>query len=332
MQGILEVNNLGLQYKGRSSRAVNDVSFNLHQGEILALLGPSGCGKTSLLRLIAGFERPQSGTIVVDGRLISSPHWCIPPEQRRIGIVFQDYALFPHLTVYQNVAFGNRPHKLVLETLEKVSLSHLSRQYPHQLSGGQQQRVALARALITNPVLVLLDEPLSNIDVQLRTSLRRELQTILKCSGTTGIWVTHDQEEAMAVADWIGVMREGNLEQWGTPQEVYYHPLTTFVAEFVSQANLLPITIQGDKIITDLGIFPLSSREPKQLMVRQEDIKLTIDETSPSIIIDRVFLGREWLYHIKLPSGRELVARISTSEPVLDVGTRVSIGAKWEII
>lgn len=332
---LLEVKNLSLQYDGRGAQAVNNISFDLQGGDILALLGPSGCGKTSLLRLIAGFERPQRGTIGVDGRIISSPDRVLPPEQRQIAIVFQDYALFPHLTVYQNVAFGlksGNSAKIVPETLDKVGLASLGHQYPHQLSGGQQQRVALARALITNPILVLLDEPLSNIDVQLRTSLRQELRDILKQSGTAGIWVTHDQEEAMAVSDWIGVMQEGRLEQWGTPQAIYFHPQTPFVAQFVPQANLLPITIKADKIVTDLGEFPLSLTEPKQLMIRQEDIELTIDPTSKVLITDRVFLGRDWVYRIKFPSGREILARQPTKEAPLAIDTKVAIGGKWELL
>ncbi len=335
MQALLEVKNLSLQYGGRGDRAVNNVSFDLQGGDILALLGPSGCGKTSLLRLIAGFECPQTGTIGVDGRIISSPDRVLAPEKRQIGIVFQDYALFPHLTVYQNVGFGlksGNSGKIILENLDRVGLASLAYQYPHQLSGGQQQRVALARALITNPILVLLDEPLSNIDVQLRTSLRSELKDILKQAGTAAIWVTHDQEEAMAVSDWIGVMQEGRLEQWGTPQEIYFQPQTPFVAQFVSQANLLPITTEADKIVTDLGEFPLSSAGHKQLMIRQEDIELTIDQTSNTRITDRVFLGREWVYRIKFFSGREIFARQSSREAPLSIDTRVTIGGKWELL
>ncbi len=333
MQALLEVRNIALSYQGSKTWAVKDVSFELPRGDILALLGPSGCGKTSLLRLIAGFERPQAGTIGVEGRLIASPDRCLPPEQRQIGMVFQDYALFPHLTVYQNVAFGLKSRhspKIVQAALDRVGLASLGHQYPHQLSGGQQQRVALARALITSPILVLLDEPLSNIDVQLRTSLRTELRTILKQSGTAAIWVTHDQEEAMAVADWIGVMQQGNLEQWGTPQTVYFQPQTPFVAQFVAQANLLPVTPQGDKILTDLGEFPLPSSPPSQLMIRQEEVELTVDPNAAAVITDRIFLGREWVYRVQLPSGREILARTPSREPPLPIHTRVTIGGKWQ--
>ncbi|MCA1903866.1 MAG: ABC transporter ATP-binding protein [Cyanobacteria bacterium KgW148] len=337
MLGILEVKELTFQYPGQKHKALDGISFSLDRGEILALLGPSGCGKTSLLRVVAGFERPQSGTIVLDHQILASPDRFIPPEQRHIGMVFQDYALFPHLTVEQNVGFGlrgNRSDKLIQEALERVGLAHLRRQFPHQLSGGQQQRVALARALITNPALVLLDEPLSNIDVQLRLNLRNELKAILQQTGTTALWVTHDQEEAMAVADWIGVIQAGKLEQWGTPADIYYHPCNAFVAQFVSQANLLPLKICDGKIITDLGEFPLNAplTDQKYLSLRQEEAKLTIDADSPIVITDRFFLGREWVYQVKLPSGRTITARTASSEAPLTVGTKVTIGGKWELL
>ncbi|MFN3360687.1 MAG: ABC transporter ATP-binding protein [Pseudanabaenaceae cyanobacterium] len=333
MQPLLEVRGVSLQYAGRKQRAVDNVSFSLGQGEILALLGPSGCGKTSLLRLIAGFETPQAGTIVVNGQVLSSPDRCVPPEERHIGIVFQDFALFPHLTVYQNVAFGlQRPQPAaVMQVLEQVRLQGFKDQYPHQLSGGQQQRVALARVLITNPVLVLLDEPLSNIDVQLRSSLRRELKEILQKSGQTAIWVTHDQEEAMAVADWIAVMQGGKLEQLDTPQTIYCHPKTPFVAQFVSQANLLPLPMPDTKTIVGLEALPPTANG-RQLMILQEDVCLREDENSDCIITDRVFLGREWIYYVKLPSSQELIARITNRCDPLPVGTKVAIGGKWQVI
>ncbi|MCS6958581.1 MAG: ABC transporter ATP-binding protein [Pseudanabaenaceae cyanobacterium SKYGB_i_bin29] len=333
MQPLLEVRDVSLQYPGQASRAVDGVSFSLKQGEILALLGPSGCGKTSLLRLIAGFELPQVGTIVVNGQVLSSPDRCIPPEQRNIGIVFQDFALFPHMTVYQNVAFGLRRSQsagAVMEVLERVRLQDYKDQYPHQLSGGQQQRVALARVLVTNPILVLLDEPLSNIDVQLRSSLRRELREILQQAGTTSIWVTHDQEEAMAVADWIGVMQGGKLEQLDTPQGIYCQPKTPFVAQFVSQANLLPLPLAA---VAGLQELPATNgAKEKQLMILQEDICLQVYQDSDCVITDRVFLGREWVYYVKLPSSQELIARVSNRCAPLPVGTKVAIGGKWQLI
>jgi iron(III) transport system ATP-binding protein len=287
---LLTLENVTCRFSAQGTAAVANLSLAVHEGELLSLLGPSGCGKTTLLRLIAGFEQPQTGLISLAGCEVSCPQCNLPPEQRQVGMVFQDYALFPHLTVVENIAFGltapkhsakNSPKGRSLWTqirgflpqrslfqyrqrieamLELVGLQGLENRYPHQLSGGQQQRVALARALAPQPRLILLDEPLSNLDIQVRLHLRQELRQILKQAGTTAILVTHDQEEALAISDRIAVMYRGQLEQVGEPQQVYQQPATRFVAEFVTQANFLPLerSASGGQI-TPLGSGPVSS-------------------------------------------------------------------------
>lgn len=261
-------------------------------------------------------------------------------------MVFQDFALFPHLTVAENILFGLKgkqrsrqinPKQRVQEVLELVRLQGLDRRYPHELSGGQQQRVALARALAPNPSLVLLDEPLSNLDVQVRLQLREELRTILKELGTTAIFVTHDQEEAMSLADEIAVMRLGEVEQVGTPESIYKHPKTAFVAEFVAQVNFLSATYQAEQWKTEIGEFPakLCQESSKHslnhaeletvLMIREEDLCLTPDPKGDAIICDRQFLGREYRYCLKTASGQELHAR-STEPAPWEVGTTVKLG------
>jgi iron(III) transport system ATP-binding protein len=268
---ILHLENVTKRFSRHEPAAVDQVTLSLAQGEIISFLGPSGCGKTTLLRLIAGFERPQSGVIAIAESVVAGEGKWVPPERRQVGMVFQDYALFPHLSVQQNIAFGLRQlakQKQLVETdrqnriaqvLELVGLAGLGDRYPHELSGGQQQRVALARALAPAPRLILLDEPLSNLDVQVRLRLRQELREILKSSHTSAIFVTHDQEEAMSIADRVAVMRHGRLEQFGTPEVIYGQPASKFVAEFVTQANFLPVGHCGDRNLeTELGCFDLN--------------------------------------------------------------------------
>lgn len=245
--------------------AVDDLSLTVLADEILCLLGPSGCGKTTLLRLIAGFERPDAGTVTVAGRVVASEHSWVQPERRRIGFVFQDFALFPHLSVLDNVAFGlsklPRAERLrvAADVLDLVGLTVFTARFPHQLSGGQQQRVALARALATEPHLLLLDEPFSNLDAALRGATRDEVRAILKRTGTTAIMVTHDQQEALSFADRVAVMRDGRLEQVGAPVDVYVEPRTAFVAGFLGPTNLLRGTARGLVADTALGEVPLAS-------------------------------------------------------------------------
>jgi iron(III) transport system ATP-binding protein len=340
---ILHLDHLTHQFPKTRVPAVDQVSFTLHQGDMLALLGPSGCGKTTLLRLIAGFERPQAGTITLAERVVAGAGQWLPPEHRDVGMVFQDYALFPHLTVAENVAFGlrRRGHQQqveqqVKEVLSLVGLTDLPQRYPHELSGGQQQRVALARALAPRPALVLLDEPLSNLDVQVRLQLRRDVRDILKATGATAIFVTHDQEEAMAIADQVAVMHQGWIEQQGSPERLYQDPMSRFVAEFVTQANFLPARRRGEFWETELGRFAIApfhctceadwdicQREPShgELMIRQESLVLEPDPEGILLVRDRQFLGREYCYHLELPSGRQIQARTLT-HILLPVGSR----------
>ncbi len=335
---ILELKNITKRFSENPIPAVNDVSLTLQQGDILALLGPSGCGKTTLLRMIGGFEEAsQTGTIEIDGQIVCGSNTWIAPEKRDIGIVFQDYALFPHLTVAQNVAFGlknlnkEQVQKRVTEVLNLVSLKNLEERYPYELSGGQQQRVALARALAPQPKLMLLDEPLCNLDIQVRLRLRQEIRDILKAAGTSAIFVTHDQEEALAISDVVGVMRQGNLEQLGTPEEIYTRPASRFVAEFVTQANFLPATRKGQLWETEIGSFPVeggqiqdSVVEKGELMIRQEDLILKATPNASVNIRSRRFLGREYRYCLETLSGREIHARTLT-HTVLPEGASVEL-------
>ncbi|HEY9617476.1 MAG TPA: ABC transporter ATP-binding protein [Microcoleaceae cyanobacterium] len=345
---ILQVDNLSKQFSPKLPPTIDHISFQLPTGALLSLLGASGCGKTTLLRVIAGFERPQSGAIVLNGQLVASPDRWVVPEHRDIGMVFQDYALFPHLTVAKNVAFGlvqpgrkrgrrypaEQIRKLTTEAIELVGLAGLENRYPHQLSGGQQQRVALARALAPRPSLILLDEPLSNLDAQVRLRLRQEVREILQRTGTTAIFVTHDQEEALSISDYVAVMRQGQIEQFGTPETIYQDPASRFVAEFVTQANFLPARFNGKAWETEVGCFEVTTpmrdgkdrRELGDLMLRPEDLTLEPDETATVIIRDRQFLGREHRYCLLAPSGKALYARIA-ARTALPIGTRVRLSA-----
>lgn len=338
---ILRLDTVTRQFPSQAAPAVCAVSLTMQSGDLLSLLGPSGCGKTTLLRLIAGFEQPQSGTIEIGQQPVAGAGKWVPPEKRGVGMVFQDYALFPHLTIAQNIAFGlsEKPsgaiRQRVQETLALVGLEGLHDRYPHQLSGGQQQRVALARALAPHPFLVLLDEPLSNLDVQVRLRLRQELRDILKAAGTSAVFVTHDQEEALSISDAVAVMRQGCLEQIGTPETLYREPASRFVAEFVTQANFVPAHQQGYLWETPIGsvtserIVPASSSfkltsltDQVDLMLRQEDLLLHPDDQGTAIVRDRQFLGREYRYSVQLPSGQHLLARTPT-DLCLAVGTTV---------
>lgn len=340
---ILQIDHLSKQFPGGAIPAIDGVTLTLPQGDLLSLLGPSGCGKTTLLRLIAGFERPQTGSIQLAGRTVAGPGAWLPPEQRDVGMVFQDYALFPHLTVAGNIAFGLQANdrksgmaqliqQRVTEVLALVGLEGLEKRYPHELSGGQQQRVALARALAPRPALVLLDEPLSNLDATVRLRLRQEIRAILKAAGTSAVFVTHDQEEALSISDWVAVMRRGQVEQVDRPEIVYRDPSSRFVAEFVAQANFLPAQRQAQGWETEVGCFQVAeshSDQPLQqgeLMIRQEDLQLQQDDNAPVIIHDRQFLGREHRYCLRTPSGRELHARTST-DVELSVGQHVQVSA-----
>lgn len=339
-QVILDLQNVTKRYAENAFPAVDNVSLTLQQGDILGLLGPSGCGKTTLLRLIAGFERSQTGQVKIGGQIVCNCSTCIPAEQRDIGIVFQDYALFPHLNVAENVGFGlkhfskQQIQKRIAEVIALVRLEGLEKRYPYELSGGQQQRVALARALAPQPQLMLLDEPLSNLDIQVRLRLREEVREILKAAGTSAIFVTHDQEEALAISDIVGVMRQGHLEQIGTPEEVYTDPASRFVAEFVTQANFLPARRQGNLWETEIGSFEFTANhtdDTGEIMIRQEDFILKPAIDAPVVVRTRRFLGREYQYCLQTRSGKELHARTMT-DTALPVGTRVHISIAGNVV
>ena len=330
---ILCVEHVTKQFSSTGTPAVDRVSFALEKGNLLGLLGPSGCGKTTLLRILAGFEKPSAGTVKLAGRIVSGSNGWVPPEKRNTGMVFQDYALFPHLTVAQNIAFGLRKKgdiikQRVAEVLELVGLAQLAKRYPHQLSGGQQQRVALARALAPQPTLMLLDEPLSNLDVQVRQRLRQEVRQILKSTQTSAIFVTHDQEEALAISDQIAVMRQGKIEQIGTPESIYTQPASRFVAEFVTSANFLPAQRYKNLWKTEIGAWELSTaingQTRGELMLRQEDVILKPDKTSSIVVLERQFLGREYRYCVESASGQRLYVRTEVNTPI-SVGTRVRL-------
>lgn len=326
---FLEVSQLQVSYRGRSQPAVRQVSLGLRAGDIGVLIGPSGCGKTTLLRAVAGLESVSGGEIRLSGQVVGSAHTQLPPEARRIGMVFQDYALFPHLDVGRNVAFGihQRPTseraQRVSEVLTLVGLQGSERRFPHELSGGQQQRVALARALAPRPQLLLLDEPFSNLDVDLRERLAHEVRNILKAAQATALFVTHDQLEAFAIGDTIGVMHEGQLHQWDDAYTLYHRPATRFVADFIGHGVFAPATIRevnqqivvhtplGD--LTDVAECPLPCAFVAgecDVLLRADDI--VHDDAAPvkAEIIRKAFRGSEFLYTLRLASGQTVMAHV----------------------
>ncbi|MFN3985393.1 MAG: ABC transporter ATP-binding protein [Rhodocyclaceae bacterium] len=311
-------------------KVVGALSFSLDKGRIGCLLGPSGCGKTTVLRCIAGFEHILGGCIRLDEQLISDTHTHLAPEQRRIGMVFQDYALFPHLDVADNVGFGLRSlaaearKARVAELLDIVGLASSAHKYPHELSGGQQQRVALARALAPRPSLLLMDEPFSNLDVELRERLSHEVRDILKTTGTTAILVTHDQHEAFAVADEIGIMHEGHIQQWDTPYNLYHRPANRFVADFIGHGVLLPGAVLDEhRVQLELGVLnsviPVECGSgsatctagcPVEVLLRPDDI--VHDDASPmkAKVSKKAFRGADILYTLELASGARILSLV----------------------
>jgi iron(III) transport system ATP-binding protein len=321
----LEIRGLVHGYNGRE--VVRGLDVALPRGAIGCLLGPSGCGKTTVLRCIAGFEAIRGGDILLGGMRVSGPGVMLPPEQRRIGMVFQDYALFPHLTVAKNIAFGLRgtdARERVRELAQLTGLADALAQYPHELSGGQQQRVALARALAPRPELLLLDEPFSNLDVDLRERLSLEVREIIKASGATAMLVTHDQNEAFAVADEIGVMRDGRIEQWDSAYNLYHRPVNRFVADFVGQGVFLPAkvlsarqveielgTLEGDiPNACAIGCDACGKGCRADILLRPDDV--VHDDAAPTQaeVVHKAFRGAEILYTLRLASGRRVLALV----------------------
>jgi len=314
---LLEVENLRHAYGQQA--VVRGLSFSLARGAIGCLLGPSGCGKTTVLRCIAGFEGIQEGEIRLAGKVVSGHGVMLPPERRRIGMVFQDYALFPHLPVSGNIAFGLHamaaPERVarVAQLAQLVGLSASLDKYPHEISGGQQQRVALARALAPRPELLLLDEPFSNLDVDLRERLSLEVRDIIKASGATAVLVTHDQQEAFAMADEIGVLHQGRVQQWDNPYNLYHRPANRFVADFVGQGVFLPAkALNGRQLQIELGVLQGDSQGLQNLEVLLRPDDVVHDDAAPTQaeVVHKAFRGAEILYTLRLTSGQKVLALV----------------------
>ncbi len=318
--------------------AVDSVELEVWPGEVIAILGRSGCGKTTLLRLIAGLEAPSEGSIEIEGEEVSSTKQVRPPEQRGLGMVVQEYALFPHMTAESNVAFGlrdfdgDRRRARVDEVLGLVQLNDLGDRYPYELSGGQQQRVALARTLAPNPITVLLDEPFSNLDSSMRQVLRQELETILRSQKTSAILVTHDREEAFAVADRVGVMIDGKLPQIDTPERIYHFPKSQEIARLTGPCDFIPgCAVGDDQVSTDIGTLgcrpsdgkPLESGEVS-VLVRPDDLELMPDVDGRGIVVAREFRGDQVILSVRLESGATVRSR-RRSFSTLPAGSRVRV-------
>jgi iron(III) transport system ATP-binding protein len=326
--------------------AVADLNLEIKDNSFVTLLGPSGCGKTTTLRLIAGYIVPDAGTIEVNGRALSSPGAVVPPEARGMGMVFQNYAIWPHKNVYENVVFGLKLRKVpaaearkkVADTLALVNLAGLEQRYPNELSGGQQQRVALARSLVVEPDILLLDEPLSNLDAKLRERMRTELKELQRRTGITFVYVTHDQAEALALSDRIAVIQLGKLQQFGTPFEVYAHPANRMVADFMGLVNFVPgqvravrngvstIEIAGDLVIDVAALDGMSTGENVDVSIRPESIRLRAPAAAgkAATITNHVFLGNISEYYATLPSGQVLRVQTHPLER-FEVGAEVAI-------
>ena len=310
--------------------AVDSVDLKVAKGELLALLGPSGCGKTTLLRLIAGFEAPDAGEIRLGDRVLTSSRTVLPPEKRRIALVFQDFALFPHLSTGSNVAFGlpNGSDKRVRveELLALVGLEGLEQRMPHQLSGGQQQRVALARALASEPELVLLDEPFSNLDPSIRVRVRMEVKQLIQSIGITAIFVTHDQEEALSLAEQVAVMIDGQIQQVGEPEVVYTHPANRLVGEFVGGANFLMATASEGFVECELGRLQIESgfSGSVELMVRPENLVVSESEGEPAEVVSIDYYGHDEMVTVRLQSGNLLRVRLLATTKIIE-GQRVGV-------
>lgn len=314
----LTVSNVAHAYG--TTPVLRDLTFTLAPGEIGCLLGASGCGKSTLLRCVAGFEPVRAGEIALDAITLSAPGKQVPPEQRRIGMVFQDFALFPHLTVAGNVAFGlggRTPaarDARVHEMLGLVGMRGEAARYPHEISGGQQQRVAVARALAPAPGLLLLDEPFSSLDVDLREHLSFDVRTILQATGITALLVTHDQREAFAFADTVGVMRDGALDQWGSAYDLYHQPRTRYVADFVGEGVFVRGVVDGATVVTELGTLalaqPVAAHGSVDVLLRPDDVVHEDDSPQRARIVSKVFRGAQFLYTLALPSGTRILSLV----------------------
>jgi iron(III) transport system ATP-binding protein len=340
MNYLLELDQIECRYGDQI--VVRDLSLRVRQGSVVCLLGPSGCGKTTVLRAIAGFMAVSRGQVRLRDTLVSAPDTLLPPEKRRLGMVFQDYALFPHLSVLDNVMFGLRNRsgrdrrRRVQEVLELVGLGDYARRFPHELSGGQQQRVALARALAPGPDLILLDEPFSSLDVEMRERLSYEVHDILKSQGVTAIMVTHDQFEAFAMGESVGVMRGGELLQWDTPYNLYHEPASRFVADFIGQGRFIRASLlTPDTIDTAAGIirgnraYLWQPGTRLEVLLRPDDV--VPDATGPLTgeVVNKAFKGAETLYTLRLESGVEVLSLFpSHLDHVLGDRVRVRIDAE----
>ncbi len=318
--------------------ALDGIDLDVRRGELVALLGPSGCGKTTGLRLVAGFDRPDTGTIALDGDVVVGSRRFVAPERRRVGMVFQDYALFPHLSVARNIGYGVRERARrqarVDELLEIVGLTGKGDRLPHELSGGEQQRVALARALAPDPSIVLLDEPFSNLDASLRSQVRAEVRAILDLAQATAVMVTHDQEEALSMADRVAVIRAGRILQIDRPVEVYERPTDPFVATFVGEADLVPGHADGASAATAIGPVRLTrpiAHGPVDVVVRPERVELHLDADGPATVRSVTYLGHDRLVTVTLPDGTAVRSRTGPDRPFAP-GDRVAVTVSGEAV
>jgi iron(III) transport system ATP-binding protein len=335
---VLELDRVSKSFAGE--RVIDDLSLSVRDGEVLTLLGPSGCGKTTTLRLAAGLERPDDGVVRLNGEAVAGEGRFVAPEERGVGVVFQDFALFPHMTAAENVAFGladaddAERDRRVDELLELVGLTDQAGSYPDELSGGQQQRVALARSLAPEPAVLLLDEPFSNLDVDLRVRMREEVRRIIKAAGVTAVSVTHDQEEALSISDRVAVVHDGRVEQVGAPEEVFQAPKSRFVAGFLGHASFVPGYVSGGAVETPLGdvpreqihgLAPEYDRTDVDVLVRPDDVSASpvgVDDDGDGVVVARSYLGPTVLYEVELPSGGTVECmhnhdeRVGLDEPV----------------
>lgn len=339
MTTALELKNISVAFDHRT--IIDDVSFALREGDIGCLLGPSGCGKTTLLRTIAGFESPREGEVWIRGIRVSDKKHLVPVEQRQVGMVFQDYALFPHMTVKQNIAFGLQDFKAELrgprisELVDLLEIGEFLNKYPHRLSGGQQQRVALARAIASRPRILLLDEPFASMDIELREQLAKEVRNVLKQDGITAVLVSHNQYEAFAMADIVGVINEGRLLQWDTAFNLYHRPATSYVADFVGEGVFLSGTVTGEREVnTELGVITgampldLEPGRPVEVLIRPDDIIHDDDSSLTARVMDKAFRGAEFLYTLALEDGTRVLSLVPShhNHPINEpIGIRLEI-------